>query len=61
MTTNTLLRGLALVGLTSGMLTLYPREGPVYSASGGSVTTTRDSRRVDRGLRQEKRGVGDSA
>jgi uncharacterized protein DUF4440 len=27
----------------AGMLSLYPREGPVYSASGGTVTTTRDS------------------
>ena len=27
----------------AGMLSLYPREGPVYSASGGAVTTTRDS------------------
>lgn len=27
----------------AGMLSLYPREGPVYSASGGRVTTTRDS------------------
>ncbi len=27
----------------AGLLSLYPREGPVYSASGGSVTTTRDS------------------
>lgn len=26
-----------------GMLSLYPREGPVYSASGGTVTTTKDS------------------
>ena len=27
----------------AGMLSLYPRGGPVYSASGGAVTTTRDS------------------
>lgn len=27
----------------AGMLSLYPRRGPVYSASGGAVTTTRDS------------------
>ena len=27
----------------AGMLSLYPREGPVYSASGGAVTTSRDS------------------
>ncbi len=27
----------------TGLMSLYPREGPVYSASGGSVTTTRDS------------------
>ncbi len=27
----------------AGMLSLYPREGSVYSASGGAVTTTRDS------------------
>lgn len=27
----------------AGMLSLYPREGPVYSTSGGTVTTTRDS------------------
>ena len=27
----------------AGMLSLYPKNGPVYSASGGSVTTTRDS------------------
>jgi len=27
----------------AGMLSLYPREGPIYSASGGAVTTTRDS------------------
>lgn len=26
-----------------GMLSLYPDDGPVYSASGGAVTTTRDS------------------
>jgi hypothetical protein len=26
-----------------GMLSLYPADGPIYSASGGSVTTTRDS------------------
>lgn len=29
--------------MLAGMLSLYPREGPVYSASGGAVTTTRDS------------------
>lgn len=27
----------------AGLMSLYPREGPVYSASGGTVTTTRDS------------------
>lgn len=27
----------------AGMLSLYPREGPVYAAAGGQVTTTRDS------------------
>lgn len=27
----------------AGLLSLYPREGPVYSASGGRVTTERDS------------------
>lgn len=27
----------------AGLLSLYPRQGPVYSASGGRVTTERDS------------------
>ncbi len=40
----------------AGMLTLYPREGPVYSASGGSVTTTRDS--LEAAIRQFWNYVG---
>lgn len=27
----------------AGLMSLYPKSGPVYSASGGRVTTTRDS------------------
>ena len=27
----------------AGLMSLYPKDGPVYSASGGRVTTTRDS------------------
>ncbi|MGI9140035.1 MAG: YybH family protein [Gemmatimonadaceae bacterium] len=27
----------------AGLMSLYPPQGPVYSASGGKVTTTRDS------------------
>ena len=40
----------------AGMLSLYPREGPVYSASGGTVTTTRDS--LDAAVRQFWNYVG---
>jgi hypothetical protein len=40
----------------AGMLSLYPREGPVYSASGGSVTTTRDS--LEAAIRQFWNYVG---
>jgi hypothetical protein len=40
----------------TGMLSLYPREGPVYSASGGSVTTTRDS--LEAAIRQFWNYVG---
>jgi len=38
------------------MLSLYPREGPVYSASGGTVTTTRDS--LEAAIRQFWNYVG---
>ncbi|MGI8619718.1 MAG: YybH family protein [Gemmatimonadaceae bacterium] len=40
----------------AGMLSLYPREGRVYSASGGVVTTTRDS--LDAAVRQFWNYVG---
>lgn len=40
----------------AGLMSLYPREGPVYSASGGSVTTTRDS--LDTAVRQFWNYVG---
>lgn len=40
----------------AGMLSLYPREGPIYSASGGSVTTTRDS--LEAAIRQFWNYVG---
>jgi len=40
----------------AGLLSLYPREGPVYSASGGSITTTRDS--LDAAVRQFWNYVG---
>ncbi len=40
----------------AGMLSLYPREGPVYSASGGAVTTTRDS--LEAAIRQFWNYVG---
>jgi hypothetical protein len=40
----------------AGMLSLYPREGAVYSASGGSVTTTRDS--LETAIRQFWNYVG---
>lgn len=40
----------------AGMLSLYPPEGPVYSASGGSVTTTRDS--LEAAIRQFWNYVG---
>lgn len=40
----------------AGMLSLYPEEGPVYSASGGSVTTTRDS--LEAAIRQFWNYVG---
>ena len=40
----------------TGMLSLYPREGPVYSASGGAVTTTRDS--LEAAIRQFWNYVG---
>ena len=39
-----------------GMLSLYPEDGPVYSASGGSVTTTRDS--LEAAIRQFWNYVG---
>lgn len=40
----------------AGMLSLYPEEGPVYSASGGAVTTTRDS--LEAAIRQFWNYVG---
>ena len=40
----------------AGMLSLYPEDGPVYSASGGSVTTARDS--LEAAIRQFWNYVG---
>lgn len=40
----------------AGMLSLYPEDGPVYSASGGSVTTSRDS--LEAAIRQFWNYVG---
>lgn len=40
----------------SGLLSLYPSEGPVYSAAGGRVTTERDS--LEAGVRQFWNYVG---
>ena len=37
----------------AGMLSLYPEDGPVYSASGGSVTSSRDS--LEAAIRQTVR------
>ena len=40
----------------AGMLSLYPKDGPVYSASGGRVTVARDS--LEAAVRQFWRYVG---